>query len=220
MKARARNLVLVVVVLALWGMSASAAIIEIGLTAEITYIDPYDEWLNEQFDIGDIITGSYTYDSSTPDSLPSTQHNALYWHYDPPFGVYLNANNWVFQTDPEDVQFLVAVANRTGGDNYLIRSLRNLHLSNGFAVSYITWQLDDFSGTALSSTDLPTTPPLLKDWEQVYGLTVQFGSSPWGGPIIRGMVTSVWLVPEPSTLLLIILGSLVLVKSPKVQGRY
>jgi hypothetical protein len=209
-KGRARNLVLVVVVLALWTTSASAEIVTIGLSAEITYITPHDEWLNEQFDIGDVITGVYRYDSSTPDSFPSNPRSGVYQYYTAPYGIYLSAGDFAFQTDPVNVDFFVGIYDRPDGDNYLLRSYSNLPLPNDLIVWHISWQLDDYSGTALSSDMLPTTPPVLEDWEYDSGLMIQLGDK--GGLTLGAEVSSVELVPEPSTLLLLAFGGLAVLR--------
>jgi hypothetical protein len=218
MAGRAKNLVLVVVAVVLWAASASAEIVTIGLTAEITYIDPYDEWLNEQFDIGDIITGGYTYDTDTWDTNPSGSVGD-YIHTSSPYGINLSINGFTFQTDPANVYFLVEICdNHLSSDHYLLISYANLPLPNGFCVGQISWQLDDSSGTALSSTDLPTIPPVLEQWQSVYGLRIIFGEKS-AGPLLQGEVTSVQLLPEPCILIMLALGSAVLLRQQNSQVR-
>jgi hypothetical protein len=57
-------------------------------------------------------------------------------------------------------------------DVYLLRSYNNLPLSNGAFVEHILWQIQDRTASALSSTDLPQTPPNLSDWESVVGMSI------------------------------------------------
>jgi hypothetical protein len=215
MVSKPRNLVLVVVVLALWPGSSSAAIIEIGLTAEITYIEDDDGLLKGQLSVGDLITGSYTYDSDTPDSHPG-EGVGEYWHDSPPFGIRLGAGGFAFQTDPDNIEFLISVVNdNVGADSYLLRSDRNLPLYDGVFVVDIEWQLNDYSGAALSSDALPLEPPVLEDWPDTwYGLGISGSTGDPRGPqyFMRSTVTSVWLVPEPGTALLFGLGGLALLR--------
>jgi hypothetical protein len=220
MRGRAAYLVLVVVVLALWTASASAEIVKIGLAGDLVYVDPYSETINGLFSVGDPFSGAYVY-IYDPDMVGDG--NPLpgvgdYLYLTAPSGISLNVSGWTIQSDPEEPYFLIEILNdHTGVDGYLLDSAWNLPLSNGVPIMSIRWQLDDLSATALSSTDLPTTPPVLEDWEQSFGLTVEFiGRS---GPLVRGMVRSVWLVPEPSTAFVLALGSIALLKGRRARSR-
>lgn len=55
-------------VLSLASANLRATTITINLTAEITGIDDVGGLLEGQLNVGDIITGSYIYDSDTPDT--------------------------------------------------------------------------------------------------------------------------------------------------------
>lgn len=55
------------VVLGLWNGSLRAELITIHLTAEVIYVDDLADLLEGKVHVGDIITGSYSYDSDTPD---------------------------------------------------------------------------------------------------------------------------------------------------------
>lgn len=205
---KAEILTAIFVVLCLWTGNLRAGLITIYLTAEVTYVDDHADLLEGKVTIDDIITGSYSYDSDTPDTNPSDTVGD-YWHYNTPYGINLSAGSLVFQTDPDNVHFLVEVCNNhiPPPDGYLLRSYNNLPLSNWVHVERISWQLDDYSGTALSSAALPTTPPVLEDWERNY-LQITFGYK--GSSYILARVTSA--IPEPATILLLVLGSLVLTR--------
>jgi len=195
------------IVLALSGNRASAEVITIEITAEIVGINDHDGLLEGRISAGDIMTGSYTYDSDTPDTNPSHTVGD-YWHYSSPYGISLSAREFVFQTDPDNISFVVEVINdHTGQDGYLLRSYNNLPLSNGVHIDHISWQLDDYSSTALSTDALPTTPPVLEDWENE-SLLITFGYKDFS--VIGVRVTSA--VPEPATFLLFGLGALALLR--------
>ena len=117
---------------------------------------------------------------------------------------------FTFQTDPDNVDFLITILNNhNGGDMYCLLNYNNLPLSNGVYVENIAWQLDDYSGTALSSDALPVTPPVLANWPDTLAhLNITFGYK--GSSYIRAEVTSA--VPEPATVLLLALGSLLLTR--------
>ena len=198
------------VILALSASSLRAAIITIDITAEISDVDDLGGLLEGLVNVGDIITGSYTYDSATPDSDP-LETGGSYDYFSEFYGISLSVSGFVFQTDPDNVDFRIDILNNhLGQDGYVLRSYHNLPLSNGVLIDYISWQLDDYSCTALSSDALPTTPPVLEDWESIGGITIDFGYK--GSSMIRAHVTSAELVPEPATVFLLGLGALALLR--------
>lgn len=99
-----------------------AGLIEISITAKVEYVDDLlDNILNGQIAIDDIITGKYIYESSTSDSYPLNPSIGEYWHYNSPCGISLIAGGFFFQTDPDNVKFLVEIINDlNNNDNYLL----------------------------------------------------------------------------------------------------
>jgi hypothetical protein len=170
--------------------------IEIKITAEVTYINEYYDILEGKIKIGDLITGRYIYDSETPDTNPLIAVGA-YQHYSTPYGITLYADKFVFQTDPNNVDFLVGVGNCIHGqDAYGIASYNNLPFDNEIYISYISWSLDDYSCNAISSTELPATPPVLGDWPDNL-LCIEASRYPGGGcdwPVLDAKVISAELV--------------------------
>ena len=159
--------------------------ITIEIEAVVDGVDDPDGYLEGQINPGDIITGSYTYESTTPDSSP----------LDP------------VQTDPGSIQFCVAVRNNnsSGHDIYWVHSDNNSSLSNGTPVDYIYWSLKDHAGVVFSSDLLPINPPELQLWDDNV-LRLQ-GDRTF---LIDAHVTSA--VPDPVTFLLLAIGGLALVR--------
>ncbi|MGA1840274.1 MAG: hypothetical protein ACMUIU_06570 [bacterium] len=148
--------------------------ITINITAEVAYVDDWGNTLGGVVEVGDIITGEYTYESTTPDTNPLPTVGD-YWHTTSPYGISLEVNGLVFETDHSDVEFIVEICNNHGtlqDDNYLLRSYNNLQLPGGIIVEHIAWQLDDPTGTALSSEALPIDPPILEDWQSIFGISI------------------------------------------------
>jgi len=189
---------------------AEATLITIEITAEVDYVEDNGNYLDGQINIGDIITGTYIYDSTTLDSNPSSQVGD-YWHYQSPCGIFLSVGGFEFVTDLTNVRFLVEIINdsTSGGlhDAYGLISYNNLALSNGSSVDEISWWLTDPSATVLTSTVLPTTAPVLDDWQSIYGLRLQGERV---GYLVDADVISA--IPEPATILLFTLGGLFLRK--------
>jgi len=189
--------------------AAQATLITIAIEAEVDYVADYGNYLEGKIIPGDIITGTYTYDSTTPDSSPLDPVQGNYWHYAPPSGIYLTVGGFDFHTDPTNVEFHIAIRNDiqpTGEDIYALVSYNNLPLSNGTPVDYISWQLYDSTGHALPTDALPTTPPVLTDWETIYGLRLEADRT----FLIDAHVT--FAVPEPTALLLFTLAGLLLIR--------
>ena len=204
-------MIAVIFALAFCVPSARAALITIEITAEVDSVRDEDNYLEGRINPGDIITGTYTYESTTPDSNPSSTVEGHYWHYAPPAGVSLTAGGFNFTTDPSNVEFLVLIANNSssGADIYTFCSYNNLPLSNGVSIDYIYWELKDATTTALSSKALPTTPPILDNW-QSNRLSLLPDPREYRSFGIEAHVTSA--IPEPGTILLFALGALFLRK--------
>jgi hypothetical protein len=203
-------------------------------TGTVSTVDDRFGLLDRSVTVGTRFTGSYTFESTTPDSNPDPTVGD-YWHRVPGYGITVTLGNYTFRTNPADVEFLLEVVHRapppaSTGDNYLLRSYRNSPLAPGLLVDHISWQLDDPTGTALSSDALPLTPPNLADWTSIFGLTITGGDAPppFGDQdyFIRGHVDSVsaiTAVPEPGSLILLSIAALGLVgyvqRCKKQKGR-
>jgi hypothetical protein len=191
-----------------------AEIITIGLTGLVDNVNDPCNLLGGGVTEGAQITGFYIYDSTTPDTNPLPIYGT-YSHSSAPYGISLTIVSVIFQTDPLKVKFSVGVANdNQGNDSYSIISYNNLTLANGVTVDNLSWDLVDNLGTAISTTDLPITPPDLSKWpfNDLYIFGGIGGTPPcFDEPFqINGHVTSVYLVPEPATLILLVTGGLLL----------
>jgi len=208
-----RGIISIICLLSLYVLPAKATLVIIQITAEIDDVyDPYG-YLGGKIKVGDIITGMYTYDLSTLDSNPLPQ-GADYVYRNEPSGIFLRVGGFEFKSDPLTLDFVIEIINDhfSGGLSYiyLLISYSNLPLSNGSAVGGISWTLEDTTGKALSSDALPTTAPVLEDWG-FNRLNIGGGTRarPFG---FLGHVTSAEVIPEPSTILFLGLGSLILRK--------
>jgi len=187
---------IILTVLAVAALPAQATLITIQIEAVVDSVEDDDNYLEGQINPGDIITGYYTYESTTSDTNPSV-YVGDYEHYISPCGIFLSVGGFEFETDLTNVDFVLEVVNDyPSGDSYLVRSYNNLPLTNGTLVDHISWQLDDSTGTALSSDALPITPPILEDWS---GNDLRLDGER-GAYMVRGHVTSA--IPEPTTFVL------------------
>jgi len=203
-------------ILLYWPLSVEAEFIPIAINAEVTSVWENLGALEGRVNVGDLITGVYVYDSATPDSYPDSSKNlGLYEHYTSPAGITLTIGGFVFMTDPANVDFSIYIINDppvAGGlqEGYDIESRNNLPLPNGVLVGGISLSLRNYAGDVLSSDTLPTTAPVLDDWDQGGELAV-------GGIgrsfVIQGRLTSMVLIPEPATLMFMSLGGLALLRN-------
>lgn len=194
-------------ILFLWPVSAKATLITIDIEGVVDIVGDAGNYLEGKIKVGDIITGFYTYESTTPDSSLLDPVVGHYYHHSPPAGISLTVGGFEFRTDPSSVLFEMLIVNNniSGHDIYALGSFNNLSLSNGVAVELISWQLNDLTGTVFSSDLLPTTAPVLNDWQT--NLLDIGGYRTFG---IRGHVTTA--IPEPVTMLMLGLGGLLLRK--------
>lgn len=195
-------LVLLVLAMVVVPVPAHAQAQPLCVAIEATVENVFDSggYLNGLVSEGDVITGMYIYDLTTPDTN-SLVEVGDYWHTAAPFGITVStARGLTFSTDQHRVNFLVEIINNYYElDNYLLRSYTNVYdVSAPSADPYanhISWQLDDPTQSALSSTALPTTPPVLADWQPIFGLEIaslDYGS----GFSIRAQVTSATLCSD------------------------
>jgi hypothetical protein len=127
-------------------------------------IDPHNLF-GGQIQIGGTISGTYTYNSATPDLYPSDTTVGEYRYYSSPAGTSLNVGGFNFRTNPTNVDFRVVIQDTPPIDRYTVISYYNLLLPDGIQVEAIDWQLYDQTGTALSSDTLPLTAPDLSKWQ-------------------------------------------------------
>jgi hypothetical protein len=200
-----------VIVLLVLCFCAHAELIEIGFSGLVDSVDDPCNLLQNGVQQGATITGSYSYNSQTPDSTPELEWNGLYQHTTTPYGMSLTIGELTFQTDETNVDFVVWIKNNFNNteDGYRVTSYNNLPL-NDLHIERLSWFLNDYSGDAISSIELPATPPDLSVWQSNLLLIDGYRGSDFFE--FSGHVTDVWLIPEPCTLFIFGLGGLLLRK--------
>ncbi|MCX5638761.1 MAG: PEP-CTERM sorting domain-containing protein [Planctomycetota bacterium] len=165
-------------------------------------------YLEGKVKVGDIITGTYVYDSDTPDSNPSAI-GGRYEHHTPPHGIFLSVGGFDFQTDLTSVDFLVEIINNyPPDDDYFLVSKHNIVIPNSVSVGDISWFLYDPLENALTSDVLPEDAPVLDHWH-LNDLRIESLRT-----FSIGAHVTYAVVPEPGTILLFGLVSLLLRKRP------
>lgn len=182
-----------------FAMPSQAAPVCVNISAKVTMIQDFNGILTGKVKVGDKVTGSYTYDSATPNSS-TTPTLGSYLDTSAAAGIILKTGNLVFRTNPDNVNFLVQIINDpyspTLFDAFLIRSYNNLFDIGSNTENHISWQLDAASPDTITSTDLPTTPPNLAGFKPIFGLDIQSGYPP-DDFLIRSVVNSASLCVVP-----------------------
>ena len=173
-------------------VAATDSPVTIALTATVDQVYDWANVLGGTIHPGDTMTGTYTYNAAASNSSP-TPNTGAYWHTTAPYGVSLKVGGKVFETDPQNVSFVVGLYNNIyDRDTYLIYSANNRPLSDHINITWIEWYLDDPSQTALKSIALPRTAPKLSDWQQP-------PCCPGGGLLVYGFDPTVSDPNEPYT---------------------
>lgn len=184
---------------------AQAVPITIEISGEV--VDGYGcLWGGSIYD-GSPFTGTYTYDSSAPDTSDLSYFG---WYvFDSPYGINVSLGGIEFKTSPSHIgQFEIKINdNGPNVDFYEVRSNQNTPLVDGTTIDWIQWGVyGEFDDEMLTSTDLPITAPVID--QRYAGLWIQ-GRDVYGdGYNIFGIVSQAELVPEPATIVLMMLGVL------------
>ncbi|UCG47702.1 MAG: PEP-CTERM sorting domain-containing protein [Phycisphaerales bacterium] len=198
---------------------AGAEFITIGITGEVDIAYEWDGFLGGAVQKGDIMTGAYTYDTSTPDSQRGPR-DGQYLYHSPPFGIELKVGRLEFRTDPDNVNFRILMRNdywRAGSDapeDYVfIRSVNNLLSPIEVPIDHEIWLMLIGDSGAISCDALPATSPVLSDWSTA-SVTILRPSKPNQAQqfLIQGYWTDAFVIPEPATLALLGLGALALLR--------
>ena len=156
---------LVLVSLVLSAVSANAVIITIEVTAEISQVGDRNGLFVGNIQVGDQLVLTYSYNSETPDSSPMDQIGK--YSQVSPCGVVVTVGNYVFRSNQENLDYHLSATLGHDYHTYFVMSRKNLMPEGLPSLEYfITWQLNDYSKTALEDDSLPLIPPNLNDWNQ------------------------------------------------------
>ncbi len=204
----ARRFFIACLALSLIGLasSAQAAMLTANYTGTVTFV-PTE--LSSEFSVGDTITGTYTFESTTPARAGSTMEFAV-------FDALTSASYTVGSyTATSAATQEIQVDDVLNADRYGVVSRASDGLTgadvNGLSLFFASFRLDDSTGTVFNNALILPTSIDLNDFDST-GFFLSFGPTQAGGfPTLSGTIESFSIVPEPSTFVLASLGGLGLV---------
>ena len=152
--------------LALMSNAANAEIVTINVSATVNYVDDIANVLGNQVAVGDVITGSYSYDTTTIDSDPSPEFGK--YDFAPGAGsMSFTVNGLTLASNPAAPigAYSAEVVNYAGGDGFHVRSFENNLLPSGGKVMDLSFNLYDPTGSAHPTDQLPTNAPTLSAYQ-------------------------------------------------------
>jgi len=177
--------------------------------AEPGRVDPIPR-IEGYVDIGDSFSGILKYDTSAPDVLPEG-YAGRYLYSVGPSGISLSTGEHVFMTNPQSVDFEVKIYNDTptvaSHDYFGASSWENLPFLDGY-VSIDKIGIAAYADhTWIASADLPTSENELLGWDT---MRVSVSGTGIGGEVFgfEGDITSMSIIPEPATVLFLVLGGI------------
>jgi len=195
------------IVLALLIVSSptQGAIITFEFSGEVTFVQDYEGILGGKVSVGDSFAGTYTFDSTMPDTWPD----------DPNYGRYYSgASGMTFSVG--DLELIapgpncaISIANRDNMDGFSI--FAGGFASDGIQITELPLNLYDTTASVFSDDSLPLTHPNINSFDQrtinVQGVALDNSNVRFR---IEGVPIS--LTPEPDTILLLLLFGTLLVK--------
>lgn len=152
--------------LALVSTSVNAEMVTIKVSASVTYVDDIGNALNNQMNVGDVITGTYTFDTLTVDLEPAPEMGK----YEFATGVggmsfVVNTLTMASNQNAPTGAYSIDILNYLGFDAYHVMSYDNLPLATGASLQEMSINFYDPTGTAHNSDVLTNTAPDLARYE-------------------------------------------------------
>jgi hypothetical protein len=183
-------------------MAATAAPVTFSFTGAVSDVHAS---LFPTFNTSQTLTGSYTFNSLTPDSNPSGnigRYNGTIQ------ALTVNLGSYSATLGNSGSNF-IEIRNQPLSDRYELRAPLTGPLVNGFSPLRFRIELIDPSATAFTSDLLPTTPPSLSSFATSrFRIIFEDGN---GNARVRGSLTSLTAVPLPAAVLLFGAGLIALV---------
>ncbi len=196
-----KRIFLLFIYFALCIIAINAQTVTLDLKGKITYIDDFNNILNDAVHVNDTLTGTILYYTNITDSNTDSTLG-YYYNVQKPAGISINIDTINFKTDSSRIDLLVHTMckpSNFGGNAILFRSDSNLFsVGSDYPNKIISWNLDDPFGTALNSDSLITKIDI-NQFEQNKGFTIQADSGVLNeGYFIRGIILEIIITTRDS----------------------
>jgi hypothetical protein len=146
--------------------SGGSNMVTFNVSATVREINDYNNILGNTIHVGDPISGSYTFNTNTPDSDPTPEYG--FYEHTPGsgnFGFDITIANTNLKTNTSTDNFNIIIANANGNitwDSYGVDNFGTQQpFVNNTVVDNMGIYLDDPSGSIVTSTSLTDQPPAL-----------------------------------------------------------
>jgi len=134
------------------------------VTAQVREIYDYDNVLGSTVNIGDSVTGSYTFNTNTPDMDPAPEYGRF--EHVPGTGNYgfnISVANFNLKTDPNNDMFAITMADNPSWSDYYFADQFGTQIPfiNGSFVESMGLNIEDPSGSLITNVSLTGNPPSL-----------------------------------------------------------
>jgi len=113
----------------------------------------------QQVEVGDLITGTYTFDADIPD-LDTFPGIGVYFHDQ----VRINVDGTIFES-PAPFSDVIVVGDDDDVDFYIVEEFNLQNADNEDLNAFFFFELDDENETVFDDDSLPLTPPDLSEFE-------------------------------------------------------
>jgi hypothetical protein len=181
-----------------------------GFEAEVEKFDDVYGTLGGTIEEGDVLSGTYRYDTEAPDVFPDPDDETRGWYewYEPPNGIRVTGGGHVFESASDPAYplplFDVEIHDRPEGEHDYLRLtsgygiLKNSEVVCEESYPVLAIYYNDPNGTALTSDELPTQP-LNSDPSTIFQLYVtckRYTDEPFVSVMVIAELTDTWLVTE------------------------
>jgi hypothetical protein len=150
------------VLLALFAHPAFAGNLTVQMTGRVVTVNDPSNLLGSKVNLGQTVTGSYSYETTVPDQAPANPELGIYKPASGQGNISLSVGPYTFDSDPVALPWIYEVAVGASPiypDNFVVQSGSNKPMANGVQVLLMRVELKESSITASSTDALPTTAP-------------------------------------------------------------
>jgi hypothetical protein len=144
---------------------AAAEVVRMRVTARVTTINDPSGLLAGKVALGQRVTGTYVYNTNTPNVSPDPQFIGEYYPYANEARMRFAVGSLVFESKQPTQGIDIRIFAQPGGwGNFVMTSRDNKPMTDGTLVTDIQMQLDG-NGNLTESTALPTAVPVFRTYQ-------------------------------------------------------